>query len=259
MNVDNFLVGRFISPTALGYYSKAFSFTTNTVDGLHKTISSVLLPSYAKIQNDRERITRAYLRTLSVISTVMIPIAMGIFVLTPILIPALYGMKWAPAIPIMQVLAFVSVVKPVSASVGSVFNAMGYPQYNMRAGIAVAVIMVGGIAALIRFGTVGVAVAVVAANVAGFIYNIYQMRTVLPEASGRMLPTALPAFAGSLIMTAGMYLVRLLLPPAVTGLPAFLVLGAMVIVGLALYTGFLFLFQRAQLLELWSLLRRLRV
>ena len=87
MNVDNFLVGRFISPAALGYYSKAFSFTTNTVGRSAQDHPSVLLPSYSKIQIIRERITRAYLRTLSVISTVMIPIAMGIFVLTPILIP----------------------------------------------------------------------------------------------------------------------------------------------------------------------------
>ena len=134
----------------------------------------------------------------------------------------------------------------------------GVPAVQHRAGIAVAVVMVGGIAALIGFGTVGVAVAVVAANVFGYIYNIYQMHTVLPEASGKMLPTALPAFAGSLIMAGGMYLVRVLLPPAVTGLPAFLVLGAMGVVGIGLYTGFLFLFQRSLLLELWTLLRGVR-
>jgi PST family polysaccharide transporter len=255
MNVDNFIVGRVLGTAALGYYSRAFSFTTSTVDSIHKTLSSVLFPSYARIQDDRDRVAQAYLRSLSVISTITIPLALGLFVATPILVPALYGMKWSPAIPIMQVLAFVSVVKPVSASVGSLFNALGYPHYNMRAGIAVAVAMLAGIAGLIGFGTTGVAWAVVAANVVGYGYNILQTRTVLPQAASRMLPTALPAAAGALLMAGAMVGMRMLLPPVVTGPVAFLVLGAMTAAGAAVYGGFLYLFQRPLLRELWGLFR----
>jgi O-antigen/teichoic acid export membrane protein len=152
----------------------------------------------------------------------------------------------------------VSAVKPVSGSVGSLFNALGYPHYNMRAGVAVAVAMLAGIAALIGFGTVGVAVAVVAATVVGYVVNVFQTRIVLPQAASRMVPTALPAAAGSILMAGVMYLVRTLMPPVVTGPLAFLTLGAMTVAGAAVYVGFLYMFQRPLLVELRSLLLRRR-
>jgi lipopolysaccharide exporter len=259
LNVDNFVVGRALGATALGYYAKAFSFTTATVDNLNKTIGTVLFPTYAKIQHDEPRLTQAYLRSLRMVASATVPLAFGILVTAPVMVPSLLGEKWLPMVPVLQVLALMSVVKPVSTTAGSVFNALGLPGKNMTAGIVVSVTMLAGIFALLSFGTVGVAWAVVASHVLGYIYNIYQMNKVLPVAARGMLPTVMPAVLSSIVMTSGMHLIRILLPEPATDLGGVEVLALMALAGIVIYGAILFLFQRPLVNEVKDLLRARRV
>jgi lipopolysaccharide exporter len=258
LNVDNFVVGRALGATALGYYAKAFSFTTTTVDNLNKTIGTVLFPTYAKIQHDAPRLTQAYLRSLRVVASATVPLAFGILVSAPVLIPSLLGAKWLPMVPILQVLALMSVVKPVSTTAGSVFNALGEPGKNMTAGIVVSVAMLAGMAALLPFGTVGVAWAVVGAHVLGYIYNIYQMHKVLPVAARGMVPTVMPALIASVVMAGCMHLTRILLPPPATDMAGLGILAAMVLTGLITYGAILFVFQRPLVNEVRDLFKARR-
>jgi PST family polysaccharide transporter len=258
LNVDNFVVGRQLGATALGYYAKAFSFTTTTVDNLNKTIGTVLFPTYAKIQHDAPRLTQAYLRSLRMVSSATVPLAFGILVTAPVMVPALLGIKWAPMIPVLQILALMSVVKPVSTTAGSVFNALGEPGKNMTAGIVVSVAMLAGMFALLSFGTVGVAWAVVGAHVLGYIYNIYQMSRVLPAAARGMVPAVLPALAASLVMTGAMHVTRLLLPAPATDAGGIGVLAVMAVAGVAVYGAILFVFQKPLVDEIKDLIRTRR-
>jgi|WetSurMetagenome_2_1015567.scaffolds.fasta_scaffold20692_2 lipopolysaccharide exporter len=255
LNVDNFVVGRALGVTALGYYAKAFTFTTSTVDNLNKTIGTVLFPTYAKIQHDAPRLTQAYLRSLKVVASATVPLAFGILVTAPVLVPSLLGDKWLPMVPILQVLALMSVVKPVSTTAGSVFNALGLPGKNMTAGIVVSVAMLGGMAALLPFGAVGVAWAVVGAHVLGYIYNIYQMHKVLPVAARGMVPTVMPAILASLAMTGCMHLTRLLIPVPESDMAGIGVLAAMCLVGLVAYGTMFFVFQRPLVMEIRDLFK----
>ncbi len=260
LNVDNFVVGRVLGATALGYYAKAFSFTTTTVDNLNKTIGTVLFPTYAKIQSEPARLTQAYLRSLRMISSATVPLAFGILVTAPVMVPAMLGAKWLPMAPVLQVLALMSVVKPVSTTAGSVFNAIGEPGKNMTAGIVVSVAMLAGMALALQwgYGTVGVAWAVVIAHVLGYGYNIYQMHRVFPEAARGMIPTVTPAVLSSLVMAGGMHAVRLLLPVPASDLAGIGVLAAMSLAGAAIYAAILFGFQRPVVDELRDLLRKRR-
>ena len=255
LNFDNFVVGRVLGATALGYYAKAFSFTSSTVDNLNKTIGTVLFPSYAKIAHNPARLCQAYLRSLRMVAAGTIPLALSIFITAPVLVPSLLGQKWIPMVPILQALALMSVVKPMSATTASVFNSLGFPAHNMKAGIVVSVVMVAFIFLLLPQGTVGVAWAVVIAHVAGFAYNQYQMFRLLPEASRGMLPAIMPALGGSIIMIGGMYLTRVAMPVPASDVAGVIVLGCMAVAGVLLYALFMFTFQRPLVLEVRELLR----
>jgi PST family polysaccharide transporter len=225
------------------------------VDNLNKTIGSVLFPTYAKIQHDAPRLTQAYLRSLRVVASATVPLAFGILVTAPVMIPSLLGNKWTPVVPVLQVLALMSVVKPVSTTAGSVFNALGQPGKNMIAGIVVSVAMLAGMVALLPFGTVGVAWAVVGAHVLGYIYNIYQMNKVLPVAARGMVPTVMPALIASLVMTGCMYVTRMILPEPATDMAGIGVLAVMALAGAATYGGILYFFQRPLVTEVKELFR----
>jgi O-antigen/teichoic acid export membrane protein len=252
-NADNFVVGRQLGAAALGVYAKAFDFTTKTVDSLNKTISTVLFPSYSKIQHDRERLSRGYLKSLRMIATVTVPLAAGIAVTAPELVPVVLGNKWLAMIPILQILACMSIVKPISSTTAAVFNAMGHPGYNMRAGLVVTAVMLPAIFLLLFMGAEGVALAVFIAHVAGLIFNVYQIHTLLPGTASRMLGAVAPTAAGTAAMAAGVHLAKAPLSHLTGGLATWGTLAGSVVIGAVIYVGMLIVFQRPLLEELKTL------
>lgn len=253
--VDSFTVGKMLGPAALGYYGKSMDFTSRTVDGLNTVISNVLFPSYSRIQTEGERLSRAYLKSLRVVSFVTVPLALGIFVTAPEMVAVLLGEKWLPMIPALQILSFVSLVKPLSASSSALFAAVGRPSFNMRAGLVVIIVMLPLIVVLLPLGFPGVAIAVLGAHVVGFAFNIYQVHRALPGTASGMLPAVAPALASGAVMTAGVYLAKI--PLVALGEGAFTIplLALLVIAGAIVYVGMLVFLQRPLVVELLGMLR----
>lgn len=223
LNADNFVVGRELGAAALGYYSKAFDFTKKTVDNINKVLGTVLFPTYARIQDDIQRLSRAYLNSLQVISSITVPASIALFLLSDRIVPVLLGPRWLPMIPILQVLAFMSLVKPISSTTAAVFNAVGRPKFNMHAGIVVSVVLILGMILLLPYGTVGIATAVVISHVVGLVFNVYQINTILPRIVGPMLVAVKPTAIATACMTAVIIAARELpvfggerLPPVVS-------------------------------------------
>ena len=198
--MDNFAVTRWLGVTQLGYYQKSFDFTSRTVDGLNNVLSAVLLPSYAQIQSERDRLSRAYLKSLRLISFIIVPVSLGMLVIAPEMVGAFLKDKWTPMIAPFQVLCLAGMVKPLSATTSVLFTSTGHPGYNFRAGIVVIVVLVPMIFILLPYGIVGVAGAVLAAQVVGFGFNMFQVTKILEGTASRMLVAVFPACAASVLM-----------------------------------------------------------
>ncbi|MGB6120451.1 MAG: lipopolysaccharide biosynthesis protein [Bacteroidota bacterium] len=250
---DNLVVGKWLGAAALGFYSKSHDFTRRTVDQINNVIGAVLLPSYSKIQGDSERLSRAYLKSLRLVSFVTVPVAMGTLITAPEMIGTLLGEKWLPMVPALQVLACVSIVKPLSASTSALFLSIGRPLFNLKAGIVVTAVMIPLSFALLGFDIAGVAAAVLAAHFAGFAYNMYQVKTVMSRTASRMVPAAAPALIAAAVMMLGVHFSKDPLLEAVGGEHTLVSLGAMMTVGVLLYGGVLFLIQRSLVLEMLAL------
>src|SRR5262249_54088600 len=60
-NSDKFLVARFLGPTPLGIYSLAFRVHQLTF-GVLGRVGQVVLPTFARLQDDREHLARAFVQ-----------------------------------------------------------------------------------------------------------------------------------------------------------------------------------------------------
>jgi O-antigen/teichoic acid export membrane protein len=247
---DNLIVGRMLGTTALGYYGQAYNFTIRTVSTVSGAVAGVLFTSFAKIQNEPERLSKAYLRSFGALAFFTIPLSMGIFIMAADMVPPLLGAKWVPAISSLQVLAFVGLIMPLSASTSALFSSTDHPGYNVRAGLVVLGVMVPAIFLFLSWGIAGVAFAVLCAHVVGFAYNIYQVSLVLKNTALKMLLAALPALFGSLVMIIAVYFVKLPLLALSGGTHNAVTLTVMVLVGSASYAGVLYLIQKPLVLEI---------
>jgi len=85
----------------------------------------VTFPTYSKLQEDYQALSRAYLRSVKLVSVFSMPAAFGIFTLAPDIILTLYTRKWEASIVVIQILSFYGLCRSIGALSGNVFMAIG--------------------------------------------------------------------------------------------------------------------------------------
>ena len=71
-NIDKLLVARFLGATALGLYSLAFRVLQLTL-AMCTQVGRVVLPTFARLQDDRERLARTFLSVIESVSLAVFP------------------------------------------------------------------------------------------------------------------------------------------------------------------------------------------
>jgi PST family polysaccharide transporter len=161
---DNFVIGRWLGGGPLGLYTKAYGLMRLPADYLGEVLNAVLLPAFAELQQERERLASAYLRSTELAVLLSAPILAGMVVAAPHMIVGLLGPNWKGSIIPLQILGLVGVLStgyPISTTVA---NALGRVYaVSLRTGIFAIVVVLSGYLAL-PWGIVGVSVAVTAAH-----------------------------------------------------------------------------------------------
>jgi O-antigen/teichoic acid export membrane protein len=104
-NIDYFVVGHWLGTTALGYYTLAFQLAIVPQERLVGMLRRVAFPALSLLQNDPERLRRAFLKCCSSLFSGMLPLSLLIAFAGPWFVKAAYGDKWIPIIQPLQILA----------------------------------------------------------------------------------------------------------------------------------------------------------
>ena len=191
MEADKFLVSRYFGPTSLGFYSLAAK-----IGSIPRVISSelvarVALPMFAKMQNDPEKLRHTY----QVVETGMICVAGGIAAAVAIFayptIHFILGAKWSPVVAFLFILPFSEAIRSVTIVGGELFYACDRPHFRFYlnllrfTALLIAAWFLGQ-----RYGAVGIAVAVLASNVAVIPYYSWAMKRTMGQKEVRQFATA---------------------------------------------------------------------
>lgn len=124
-NIDDILVGRMMGIVNLGIYQQAYKISTLPVSEVGEVFNKVTFPIYVNLKDDTERLKKAFLKTLLIISLLVIPFGFLVFKFPIEIINFILGSNWIPAAPILQLLAIYGVVKAISNSFFSLFLGIG--------------------------------------------------------------------------------------------------------------------------------------
>ena len=113
-NIDSLLAGVRWGPTNLGYYNRSFQLTATLVGGFLSPLTQVAIPMLNEARKAGRRpadlLVKMQFLVVAPISLLMVILALT----APSLIPLVLGEAWAPAIPLVQILAIAECVHSLS-------------------------------------------------------------------------------------------------------------------------------------------------
>ncbi|WP_138497542.1 lipopolysaccharide biosynthesis protein [Nostoc sp. PA-18-2419] len=158
---DDFLIGYFLGSTALGYYSVAYRLLLNLTQLLTVIVSKVSLTTFSKLQEEPERLRSALYKGIQLTSLITFPGFMGTVILAPEIVLVIFGEKWSPSIPVMQVLNLMGIIYAYFYFNAPVIMAVGKPFWKLALDFVQAVCNVIVFALSVKWGIVAVAAAYV--------------------------------------------------------------------------------------------------
>lgn len=154
---DDAFVGKFLGVAALGFYQVAYRLSNLPATEITHVVSQVTFPTYSKLHKNLDQFRKAYLNTLSLVSYLAFPLAIGLFILAPEMVRFLLGEKWLVIIPILRILSLFGIVRAITGVGGSVILAVAKPHlvtYMTSIQLFLMVILIYPFSA--RWGLVGV-------------------------------------------------------------------------------------------------------
>lgn len=154
---DDFLIGFYLGPTQLGFYSMGYRLLLVMIRMLSGITNIVAAPTFSRIQDDPERMRRVYYKVTQYSSLLAFPAFIGLGMVAQELIPALFGENWAASVPVMQILVLIGLLSSVTIFNSSIMRALGKPSWHLGILILTSVFTVIGFLLVVRWGIVAVA------------------------------------------------------------------------------------------------------
>lgn len=216
--LDQLLIGAVLGAEALGYYNLAWQMTLQPLARINPVVMRVAFPLFARIQHDRPRVQRGYFQAQRLLGAVNFPLFLGLAVLAPVLVPAVFGTRWAPAVVLVQLLAMVAMFRAVGNPVGALLLSQGRAGLGFAANLVISLLQVPAVVAGAHVGgAIGVAVALLALQ-GGFFGLAY--RVLIRPVLGPCLAAYLASIARPLLAAAIMAVAMALLPAPALWAPA---------------------------------------
>jgi O-antigen/teichoic acid export membrane protein len=165
MWAENALISNVLGAAALGRLNIAQRLVQTTQEIATSAISPVSTVVFAQVRDDPERLRRGYARALGLTYYVVTPALTAILVLSPLLVPLVFGSQWAQSALASQALALAAVFTLGAVLDHGLFYGLGKPGAWLAYATVVDAVTVGATFLAVWSGIVAVAVgfAIVAA------------------------------------------------------------------------------------------------
>ena len=175
--IDNLWTGKFLGETALGYYSRAYTFSSYPRKIFAYPINSVASGTYAELKENPKQLSQAFFRTNALLLRIGFLLAGLLALIAPEFIYLVIGEQWLPMLDAFRLMLLFTMLDPIRLTLASLFIAVGRPEKVLWARLVQLFVLIIG---LFTFGNLwgisGVAIAVNLMIITGVVILLWQAR-----------------------------------------------------------------------------------
>jgi len=175
-NLDNLLIGKFLSAQALAYYDKAYQLSLYPNQIFTSVITPVIQPILSEYEQKKQVIKDTYLMISKILLLIGLPLTVFLFFSAREIIFILFGPQWENSILAFRLLALSVWIQMIQSSTGAIFQSANRTDLLLLSGVLSTILNVAGIVAGIWLGRIEY---VAGALVISFFINFIQCNYLL--------------------------------------------------------------------------------
>lgn len=196
-HADLAIVGRMLGATALGLYQIAYKIPEATITVVMWVVSKVLFPAFSKLSGE-EDLRGAYLKALTYVSLVTIPMAAALCIAAEPVVRVFFGAKWIEAVPLLRWLAVYAGVRSMGTHAGDILKATGRTTLLAGLGVIKAAVLLPALILAARTSVTAVAMTLAAVTTVTVAINVGIVMRILRFGIGEFFAALGPsAIAGA--------------------------------------------------------------
>lgn len=250
-NIYKLAIGRFFSASELGYFTKSKQFQGLITEQFSWAIRMVSFPVFSQVQDQRARISNSLIKFLKYSSFITVPILGVLIVVAKPFVIILLTEKWVTMVPYLQLLCVVGMMIPIYDINLQVIQSLGKSKTVFFLGLVRNILRIFNIYLFYDFGIEYIIIGEIVLVFISYMINCIYLKKFIGVGFSKQVKALRFIFTGTGIAASFGYYIYSMLEIRWLQLliPTFIIL--------LLYMGFMLLFQRELVNEIYSLRKSL--
>lgn len=198
--IDKLLIGKISGAAILGYYEKSFGIAQMPHEQMANKLGAIAFSTFSRSQTDPHELRHYFLRMLTILTFLALPIFVGLLAISEPFVLALLGAKWAPMIPSFQILLVAFLVSSISSLFSTLNVTCGFYKKDILLRLASLVGLIGILPLAVRHGLAAVAFAVLVHNLLYLLFAVGLSRRIVSYSWQDLFTSLFPAVAGACLV-----------------------------------------------------------
>ena len=201
-HANTLFIGKLYSTRDLGFYLRGDNVQQMASGPLSRVVGRVAFPIFSQINHDKMKLKLGVRKALTGLVMINTPVMLGLLVCAHPLIVTIFGEKWEPATPYLQVLCLSGIFWPMHVVNTKALMAQGHSKLLFWQSVMKKLIGLASLVIASTFGVLAIAWNMVFVEVLGYFFISFYTGVHLNYPSRTQLMDVSPYFIASLIMMA---------------------------------------------------------
>lgn len=218
------IIGHSYSSAALAYYNKGNQIPALAITNIDTAIGTVVFPAMSETEG-KERLKAIGRRAMKTTSYIILPIMIGLIIVSRPLILLLLTEKWENSIIFMQILCLYWMTQPIQTTNWQIIKAVGRSDLCLKLECLKKSIGIIMILVSMQFGVTAIAISAALFGFVSMVINILPNKKLINYSIKEQLLDIMPSFFASLVMGVVVYTISFIKMPTVVLLIIQVILG----------------------------------